>query len=85
MQVSVMCKILYEDWLHLRKSCHDTWPVRRFTFGKSSRSSRFGEDCGIVRRFGLPGVVILDDTVVYRTEEGSVPGGHFSRVEEDIV
>ena len=85
MQVSVMCKILYEDWLHLRKSCRDTWPVRRFTIGKSSRSSWFEEDCGMVWRFGLLGVVVLDDAVMYWTEEGSVPGGSFSRVEEDII
>ena len=39
----------------------------------------------MVWRFGLLGVVVLDDTVMYWTEEGSVPGGGFSGVEEDII
>ena len=54
-------------------------------FGKPSRSAWLGRDCCIVRRFWLLGVVVLDDTVMYRTEEGSVPGGRFPGVEEDIV
>ena len=54
-------------------------------FGQPSRTAWLGQNCCIVRRFGLLGVVILDDTVVYRTEEGSVPGGRFSGVEANIV
>ena len=54
-------------------------------FGQPSRTAWLGQNCCIVRRFGLLGVVVLDDAVMYRTEEGSVPSGRFSGVEEDVV